>query len=98
MIGRAGAGLDNIDVVAATKAGVVVVNESFARQNWGALDPVGHRVHLVEAEWSLEVVGVVQDVIPFPGDEDMSGPAVFTAQRQSPRGATFLVLRTRGEW
>jgi len=49
----------------ANAPGVVIINETFAKQYWGDSDPVGKRVALTDtlddAKW-LTVVGVIRDV------------------------------------
>jgi putative ABC transport system permease protein len=44
---------------------VAIINETMARRFWGDEDPIGQRITHVDADSTLEVVGVVCDIDPF---------------------------------
>jgi predicted permease len=82
------------DVVDAPQ--VAVVNETFVRRYFGATDPIGHRVHMDEHEADFTIVGVVADVPPVRPDESVA-PQIFWSNRQLPRPATYILVRTTGD-
>lgn len=75
---------------------VAIVNESFVRRYLDGREPLGRRVHMVEQRADFTIVGVVRDVPPLkPGDPV---PAqIFWSNRQIPRPATYLLVRTSGD-
>ena len=75
---------------------VAVVNESFVRRHLASLPPIGRTIHMAEHEADFTIVGVVKDVPPIdPGDPV---PAqIFWSNRQLPRPASYLIVRTSGD-
>jgi predicted permease len=55
----AGRDFDDHDV--ASKAGVMIVNETFARHYFGEKNPVGRHIGLAPGVFDVEIVGVVKD-------------------------------------
>ncbi|UCD23970.1 MAG: ABC transporter permease [Gemmatimonadota bacterium] len=85
-----GRGLEPSDAAGMTP--VAVINESAVRRYWPGEDPLGQRV-TIRGE-TRTIVGVVSDVRPLrPGTP--IDPEVYWPQAQSPRYATFLVIRTK---
>jgi predicted permease len=68
---------------------VIVVNETFARQTFGDVDPIGHRVsgwtRDSTPEWR-EIVGVAADVRAF-GPEEETPPEIYMPMTTAPFGA-----------
>lgn len=82
------------DVIGAPVA--AVVNESFVRRYLGEDNPIGRRIHMVEHDLDVTIVGVVRDVPPVrPGDA--TRPEIYWSNRQVPRPATYYFIRTSGE-
>jgi putative ABC transport system permease protein len=75
---------------------VVLLNETMARQLFGAVDPVGMRIRRRNYDGVMEVVGVVADIPPFtPGAQ--VPPEIYWPYAQSPRWGSYFVLRTSGQ-
>jgi predicted permease len=75
---------------------VALINEAMARRYFAGADPVGRRLRLKNATTPLEIVGVVADIPPFlPGTP--AQPEVYWPYAQSPRWASYFVLRTSGD-
>ena len=88
--------------------GVVIINQTFAKQYWGEEDPVGKRIALTDtpndAKW-LTVVGVIRDV----KQDDWKGPVdlefyvpclqdkTYIADEPFAVSSLTLVMRTSGE-
>jgi len=85
-----GRGLSDADVAGSPT--VAVVNETFARRSFADRDPIGQRVHLVQYDLELEIVGVVADVPPFYAGQPTE-PEIWWSNRQYPRWGTFFVVR-----
>jgi predicted lysophospholipase L1 biosynthesis ABC-type transport system permease subunit len=75
---------------------VALINQAMARRYFAGADPVGRRLRMKEAATPLEIVGVVADIPPFlPGTP--AQPEIYWPYAQSPRWASFFVLRTVGD-
>jgi putative ABC transport system permease protein len=75
---------------------VALINQAMARRYFAGADPVGRRLRMKEAATPLEIVGVVADIPPFlPGTP--AQPEIYWPYAQSPRWASFFVLRTGGD-
>lgn len=70
-----------------------VVNETFVRQYLAGAEPVGRRVHMVEQQADFTIVGVVRDV-PSVNPGEPVPAQIFWSNRQVPRPATYLLVRT----
>jgi len=64
---------------------VAIVSESFARQQWPTVDPIGRHLSIGRLFRDLVVVGVVGD-IRVRGLERASEPQVYISSRQVPDG------------
>jgi putative ABC transport system permease protein len=74
---------------------VAILNETAARRYFGPEGPVGSRLRMKDGR-AMEVVGVVADVLPFtPGEP--ARPEIYWPYHQSPRWASYFVLRTAGD-
>jgi putative ABC transport system permease protein len=73
---------------------VAVINESAARRYWPGEDPLGQRVTMYGR--TMRIVGVVADIPPLRAGSAIDSE-IYWPQRQAPRYATFLVIRTRSE-
>jgi predicted permease len=74
-------------------AGVVIVNETFARRYWPDEDPVGKRIRTgSESTWQT-VVGVTRDVKHYGLDTEMR-QGVYWPFPQAVRTSSAIVLRT----
>jgi predicted permease len=78
-------------------APVAIINEALARQFWPAYpsgeDPVGHRILIGANPKPAEIIGVVNDILLYPGTEIR--PFIYRPYRQAAvMGA--LVIRTNG--
>jgi predicted permease len=75
---------------------VALINEAMARRYFTGVDPIGRSIRLRNSDTSLQIVGIVADVAPFiPGEA--TPPEVYWPCAQSPRWASFFVLRTTGD-
>ncbi len=74
---------------------VVVVNEAFQREFFQGQDPVGRRFDLAGTNQSVEVGGVVQDVL-HAGLAERPSPAVYLNNDQVPRIQMSYVVHTAG--
>ncbi|HEX6314893.1 MAG TPA: ABC transporter permease [Gemmatimonadaceae bacterium] len=82
------------DVVGAPN--VAVVNEAFVRRYFGAAEPIGRVVRMLEHETDFTIVGVARDVPPVnPGEA--TAPQIFWSNRQVPRPATYFLVRTSAD-
>jgi putative ABC transport system permease protein len=91
--GRAFTAFDN-----AQAAGVVIVNQSFARRNFPNEEVVGKRIHLGTRRppvW-FEIVGVVGDVRQLEIEIDPS-PLVYVPHQQSAWSVMSLMARHTGD-
>lgn len=75
-----GRDFDDRDV--ASKAGVMIVNETFARHYFGDEDPVGRRIGLAPGVFDTEIVGVVKD-------------GKYTGLRERPLRMMYVPIRER---
>ena len=74
---------------------VAILNETAARRYFGAAGPVRKRLRMKDGR-AMEIVGVVADVPPFtPGEP--ARPEIYWPYHQSPRWASYFVLRTAGD-
>lgn len=82
----------------------VIVNETAARLLWGARDPLGRRLRLVETEAPFEVIGVVADAT-YGSLKEESVPVLYLAHAQYEKSfigsilapQMTLFVRTSGE-
>ena len=77
---------------------VVIVNESMAREHWGAEDPVGRRLRFGGPTWRT-VIGVVGDVL-HEGLDREAKPEMYVSIEQAPNvetGPTIVVRTTLDE-
>jgi predicted permease len=75
---------------------VVIVNESFAKQAWPGLDPVGRRLTFLPLDADLEVIGIAADG-PHANLSDDGTPAIFLPWHQNSRWARLsgtLIVRS----
>lgn len=72
---------------------VVVVNETFARNNWPDDDPIGRRIRTGDQSDWLTVVGVAQDVKHYGVDTEMR-QSVYWPYPYNPRSAMNVMIRT----
>jgi predicted permease len=81
----------------ASKAGVMIVNETFARHYFGDVNPVGRRVGLAPGQFEIEIVGVVKDG-KYTGLREQPVRMMYVPQRErvGPSQTTVLV-RTAGD-
>ena len=77
-------------------AGVVVVNETLARREWGERDPIGAEVSANNGQTWSTVVGVVGDVRSFGFDRD-NVAQVYLPLRQSGGLAGRVLVRMSGD-
>ena len=75
-------GRDFDDRDAASKASVMIVNETFARHYFGADNPVGRRIGLAPGVFDVEIVGVAKD-------------GKYTGLREEPVRMMYVPLRER---
>ena len=75
---------------------VALVNETMARRTWPGDDPIGKRLRMLEHDATLQIVGVVGDVLPFRPDEAPRAQ-IHWPIAQFPRWAVQLVVRTTGD-
>ena len=75
---------------------VAIVNEALARRYFGASDPVGRRLRMKNHPELMEIIGVVADIPPFEPGAPVP-PEIYWPYRQSPRWASYFVLRTTGD-
>ncbi len=73
---------------------VTIINEAMARRYWPEQDPLGEQIVLYGA--TRTVVGVVSDVRPFEVGTPVE-PYAYWPQLQSPRGATFIIIRAESD-
>jgi putative ABC transport system permease protein len=73
---------------------VVVINDSMARQYWGAENPIGRRLHFGAETWRT-VVGVVGDVL-HEGLDGETKPEMYVPMEQAPNieSGPTIVVRT----
>ena len=75
---------------------VAIVNEAMARRYFPGVDPIGRRLRQKNWTTPVEIVGVVADIPPFlPGTP--AQPEIYWPYAQSPRWASYFVLRTSGD-
>jgi putative ABC transport system permease protein len=73
---------------------VAVINKALADRYWPDEDPLGGQISMYGM--TMTVVGIVENVTPFrPGEA--TRPEVYWPQNQSPRLATFLLIRTAAD-
>jgi len=78
---------------------VAIINESLARERFGATNPIGKRIRLGGRPAPLTIVGIAHDVMS-EGPRKSAGPAVYLSffQQKSPQlngGATIGLLTER---
>jgi putative ABC transport system permease protein len=74
---------------------VAIVNQSFAKAFFPQATPIGRRMHSEALKESgIEIVGVVADVQPEPGEA--SRPAIYFPFGQVPVPGMSLLVRTKG--
>ncbi len=76
-----------------TEAPVVLVNETFARQCWPGLDPVGRRVRFDDDAAWMTVVGVVRDIRHL-GPSSPPRPEIYQSVMQRSFPFIAFVVRT----
>jgi predicted permease len=76
--------------------GVIVINETLARREWGGREPIGAEVSANNGQTWLTVVGVVADVKTF-GLNRGDVPQVYVPLRQSGGLAGRVLLRMNAE-
>jgi putative ABC transport system permease protein len=76
-----------------TEAPVVLVNETFARQCWPGLDPVGRRVRFDDDAGWMTVVGVVRDIRHL-GPSSSPRPEIYQSMMQRSFPFIAFVVRT----
>ncbi len=81
------AGRDFSDQDSAASPGVVVVNETAARELWPGRQAVGRQVHLAQTDAPFTVVGVVADST-YSSPRERRQPMLFLTHRQS--GKSFI--------
>jgi putative ABC transport system permease protein len=90
---RAGRDFDERDN--ASVPHVVIINETFARQHFGAENPIGRTLVTGMAQLPSQIVGVVADIrsttLNTPPEADYFLPAL-----QRPEGFTNILVRTSG--
>ena len=72
-----------------------LINKTMATRHWSGTSPIGARVTLPSWDATVEIVGVVPDLVGFRSE----GPpeaAIYVSNLQRPRGASFFVVRTAG--
>jgi putative ABC transport system permease protein len=75
---------------------VALINEAMARRYFAGASPVGRTIRLKNGTTPMEIVGVVADIPPFlPGTP--AQPEIYWPFQQSPRWASYFVLRTGGD-
>lgn len=93
---RVRAGRDFNDRDTADSPGVVIVNETLARQHWDDQSPVGRRLRVGRnAPWKT-VVGVVTDIRHL-GPATPPRPELYEPHTQSPFSFMAFVVRTSGD-
>jgi predicted permease len=75
---------------------VALINETGARRFFGDESPLGVRVRALELGGTMEIVGVVRDIRPFPPGAPVE-PEIYWPYAQRPRWATYLTIRTAGD-
>ncbi len=73
---------------------VAIINRALADRYWPDEDPLGGQLTIYHR--TMTIVGVVGNVASFRADEPVS-PEVYWPQMQSPRLATFLLIRTTND-
>jgi predicted permease len=92
MLGR---DFDDRDV--ASKAGVMIVNETFARHYFGDENPVGRHVGLAPGVFDVEIVGVVKDG-KYTGLREQPVRMMYVPYRERVGASQMTVLvRTAGD-
>jgi predicted permease len=92
MLGR---DFDDRDV--ASKAGVMIVNETFARHYFGDDNPVGRHIGLAPGVFDIEIVGVVKDG-KYTGLRERPLRMMYVPQRERVGASQMTVLvRTAGD-
>lgn len=83
------------DAEDASKPGVVVINQTLARQYFPGQDPIGKKMahYDMDPKSIREIVGVVEDIREGPLDSEI-WPAVYFPLNQSPNPYFALVVRT----
>jgi putative ABC transport system permease protein len=75
---------------------VVVINQTMARQLFGAVDPIGKRIRMSTGSTWNTIVGVIGDV-RHSGLEAPAAPEMYVSYLQGPPVNPFLVVRTSGD-
>jgi putative ABC transport system permease protein len=87
------AGRDFRNTDTRTEAAVALVNETFARQCWPGLDPVGRRVRFDDDAAWMTVVGVVRDIRHL-GPSSPPRPEIYQSVMQRSFPFIAFVVRT----
>ncbi len=87
-----GRGITVSDVAGAP--GVALINQTMARRYWPGQDPIGQQVVMYDR--TMTVVGMVGDVPPLKADQPPA-PEIYWPNRQVPRWATYVILRTASD-
>ena len=78
--------------------GVVVINETLAKQYWPGENPIGRRVRLSAESDPYAIIGVVEDVKAAGLEEAVDGDMYFSYwQEQGATPVLGIALRTAGE-
>jgi predicted permease len=90
-------GRDFDDRDAASKAGVMIVNETFARHYFGEENPVGRHIGLAPGVFDIEIVGVVKDG-KYTGLRERPVRMMYVPQRERVGASqTTVLVRTAGD-
>jgi putative ABC transport system permease protein len=79
-----------------TAPGVVVINETMARQYWPGEDPLGKRITLSGDKTSNEIIGIIGDVKHYGLDGEVR-PEMYFPYAQQPQGNMTVVLRSAAD-
>ncbi len=77
----------------ASRPGVIIINETFAKRYLPGENPLGSRINFGDVKSALEIVGVVDDIKEGPLDI-ATRPAMYMPFAQSPDNSFFVIVRT----
>jgi predicted permease len=77
----------------ASRQGVAVINESFAKYFWPNADALGKRLRSFDEKYWMQVVGITRDVKHYGLDQEMR-PCVWVPFRQRWQRAMSVALRS----